>query len=432
MSVWTAAAGAQTFVARPPAEARRLFAFRERNRLRVADDRDVHRGTQQALLRSEAGVDRLDRDAGRRGDRGERRARPTVRVEQFGRGREHLGARLRRLPGPARRVVRARSGLRLRIGRGLRFRGRHGLHSRSIPDSIQSCSSEYGCQSTGPTNRGAPRCCCNVLPTTAQPVAADTWLIPTLAESPTGGVFGAHSLVIRGREPMLVDTGSALVRDAWLEQAFSVVDPDGRAVDLPVPRRPRPHRQPRRACSTRCPNATLVANFGIVGRLALDTELPLDRMRWLDAGDTLDIGDRQLTIVRPPTFDSPATRGLPRLEDAAAVGRRLVRLARAGRGLRSGRRAARAVRAELRDVEHVEHPVARVAGHRAVRRARADDSRAADRYRRQCARAGAARRARSTTPSRRTQALAAQPPVPQPGQPMLDELLATLLVPASA
>ena len=33
-------------------------------------------------------------------------------------------------------------------------------------------------------------------------------------------------------------------------------------------------------------------------------------MRWLDQGDAFDAGDRTLHLVRPPLFDSPATRGL--------------------------------------------------------------------------------------------------------------------------
>jgi flavorubredoxin len=59
-----------------------------------------------------------------------------------------------------------------------------------------------------------------------------------------------------------------------------------------------------------CPQATLVANWSITGRLGGDVQLPLDRTRWLDGGDSLDAGDRTLHLVRPPLFDSPATRGL--------------------------------------------------------------------------------------------------------------------------
>jgi len=37
-----------------------------------------------------------------------------------------------------------------------------------------------------------------LLPTTPEPIAEDTWLIPTLAADPAGGYLGAHSAVIRG------------------------------------------------------------------------------------------------------------------------------------------------------------------------------------------------------------------------------------------
>ena len=45
------------------------------------------------------------------------------------------------------------------------------------------------------------------LDTAAHPIAADTWLIPTFAAEPSGAFFGAHSLVIRGEQPVIVDTG---------------------------------------------------------------------------------------------------------------------------------------------------------------------------------------------------------------------------------
>jgi flavorubredoxin len=149
-----------------------------------------------------------------------------------------------------------------------------------------------------------------VLPTSVQPVADETWLVPTLGLEPSSGAFvGVHSLVIRGREPVIVDTGCALVREQWLEQAFSVVDPvDVRWVFLSHD--DHDHLGNLDVVLERCPNATLIASFAIVGRLSGDIELPLDRMRWLDVGESLDLGDRVLTAVRPPMFDSPATRGL--------------------------------------------------------------------------------------------------------------------------
>jgi len=147
------------------------------------------------------------------------------------------------------------------------------------------------------------------LDTDAHRIADDTWLIPTFAAEPSGAFFGAHSLVIRGEQPVIVDTGCSLVREEWLDKTFSIVDPvDVRWVF--ISHDDHDHIGNLDAVLDLCPNATLVANFSIVARLSGDVELPLERMRWLDQGDTLDVGDRQLHLVRPPMWDSPATRGL--------------------------------------------------------------------------------------------------------------------------
>ena len=147
------------------------------------------------------------------------------------------------------------------------------------------------------------------LPTTPQPIAPDTWLIPTLAADGSGAYLGAHTLVVAGREPVVVDTGCALVRDAWAELAFSVVDPaDVRWVFISHDDHDHVGNLP--FVLEQCRQATLVCNFAIVSRLAGDLELPLERMRWIDAGESFDAGDRTLHAVRPPMFDSPATRGL--------------------------------------------------------------------------------------------------------------------------
>src|SRR4051812_6407455 len=114
-----------------------------------------------------------------------------------------------------------------------------------------------------------------VLPTDAHPVTEDTWLIPTLAVEPSGAYIGVHSLVIRGAEPVIVDTGSELVRDAWMSQVFSVVEPeDVRWIVLSHD--DHDHLGNLAPMLERCPNATLVASFLITGRLSGDIELPIE------------------------------------------------------------------------------------------------------------------------------------------------------------
>jgi flavorubredoxin len=149
-----------------------------------------------------------------------------------------------------------------------------------------------------------------LLPTAAHPVAPDTFLIPTLAADPSGaGVFSSNSLVIRGTEPVIVDTGSRLVRDSWLSTVFSVVEPaDVRWIF--ISHDDHDHVGNLDAVLDLCPQATLVGNWAMTARLFGDVELPLQRMRWLDQGEAFDAGDRTLHLVRPPLFDSPTTRGL--------------------------------------------------------------------------------------------------------------------------
>jgi flavorubredoxin len=149
-----------------------------------------------------------------------------------------------------------------------------------------------------------------LLPTQPYAVVSDTFLIPTLAVDPmSGAAVGAHSLVIRGSEPVIVDTGVPLVRETWTEHVTSVVDlEDVRWIYIS-------HDDPDHLGNLqwmldRCPNATMLANFGIVERLSGDMDLPLERMRVMNAGDSLLVGDRTITSVVPPLFDSPTTRGL--------------------------------------------------------------------------------------------------------------------------
>lgn len=147
------------------------------------------------------------------------------------------------------------------------------------------------------------------LPTEAHPVAADTFLIPTLVAEPSGAYVAANSLVIRGSEPVIVDTGCSLVRDEWLATAFSVVDPeDVRWVF--ISHDDHDHIGNLEQVLEMCPKATLVGNWSMTSRLSGDVQLPMTRMRWLDQDEAFDAGDRTLHLVRPPLFDSPSTRGL--------------------------------------------------------------------------------------------------------------------------
>jgi flavorubredoxin len=118
-----------------------------------------------------------------------------------------------------------------------------------------------------------------------------------------------NSMVIRGREPMIVDTGTPANRAQWLEDAFSLVEPeDVRWVF--VSHDDVDHSGNLDEVMTACPNATLICTWAMVERHTNCFNFPLERCRWVMDGESIDIGDRTLQAVRPPVYDSPTTRGL--------------------------------------------------------------------------------------------------------------------------
>lgn len=146
--------------------------------------------------------------------------------------------------------------------------------------------------------------------TRPEAIAPETFLIPNLAPAPDGLYLPVNSMVIRGREPVIVDTGAPVHRELWLEKVFSVVEPeDVRWIFLSHD--DGDHTGALFDVLERCPKATLVTNFFSIERLALEKPaLPLHRMRWIEPGGSFDAGDRVLHLFRPPIFDGPTSRGL--------------------------------------------------------------------------------------------------------------------------
>lgn len=148
------------------------------------------------------------------------------------------------------------------------------------------------------------------VPTTSpQRIADDTYLIPNLAAAGPDVFLPVNSMVIRGEQPIVVDTGAPIHTEHWFEKVFSLVEPeDIRWIYLSHD--DGDHTGSLHRLLELAPNATLVVNFFITERLALEKALPIDRMVWLGPGDRLDAGDRTLRLVVPPIFDGPTTRAL--------------------------------------------------------------------------------------------------------------------------
>jgi flavorubredoxin len=140
-------------------------------------------------------------------------------------------------------------------------------------------------------------------------VAADTFVIRAAAPSVGGTATSMNSMVIRAREPIIVDTGIVTSRDDWFRDVFSLVAP-AEVRWIYVTHDDSDHAGNLVEALERCPNAMVVASRAGSFRTAACLGVPFERMRMVDDGELLDVGDRLLRAVRPPVYDSPYTRGL--------------------------------------------------------------------------------------------------------------------------
>src|SRR4051812_10813178 len=140
-------------------------------------------------------------------------------------------------------------------------------------------------------------------------VADETFVIPELHLQPGAPGVYVNSLVIRGAEPVIVDTGNVLNRDQWSSMVYSLVDPeDVRWIYLSHD--DADHVGNLELAMELSPQATVVSEWFLWERLMGAVTIPIDRQRWLNSGDSFQAGDRTLIAARPPMFDSPTTKGL--------------------------------------------------------------------------------------------------------------------------
>ena len=119
-------------------------------------------------------------------------------------------------------------------------------------------------------------------------VADETFVVPWILEAPPVGLFPMNSLVIRGAEPVIVDTGSPANREQWLNNVWNLVDPmDVRWIFLSHD--DRDHAGNLLPVLAACPNATLLTNWFSIGRMAEEWMTPLDRCRFLNDGERREI-----------------------------------------------------------------------------------------------------------------------------------------------
>ncbi len=146
-------------------------------------------------------------------------------------------------------------------------------------------------------------------------VAPDIDVLSMYFPIPGFGQLPVNAFVVKGREPLLIDTGAPLDGEgadataSFMTALRQVIDP----ADLKwiwITHADMDHVGSVHQILEEAPNARVITTFLTVGRMSVFRPLPMDRVYLLNPGQSLDIGGRTVTSVKPPSYDAADTAGL--------------------------------------------------------------------------------------------------------------------------
>ena len=122
------------------------------------------------------------------------------------------------------------------------------------------------------------------------------------------GILPANSHFIHARDPILVDTNGIAFQEPYLEALRNVIDLE----DLKwiyVSHTDLDHIGNLDAVLALAPNAKVVVPTLGAAKFGLRNDFDMSRLVPMDHGQRLDLGDRELVLLKPPTYDAPETTG---------------------------------------------------------------------------------------------------------------------------
>jgi len=141
-------------------------------------------------------------------------------------------------------------------------------------------------------------------------INSETTVFTSIVPIPGVGVLPINAFLIKGEQPVLVDTGMFPEHDAFVEAVGSLIDPRDIAW-IWITHGDRDHTGAMTTMLDLASKARVAASFLTVGILSAGSEpIPVERAYLVRDGSALDIGDRTLVAFRPPTYDNPGTLGL--------------------------------------------------------------------------------------------------------------------------
>ncbi|MEW6444075.1 MAG: MBL fold metallo-hydrolase [bacterium] len=140
------------------------------------------------------------------------------------------------------------------------------------------------------------------------PAAPDIIVLPSYFPLPGLGMLPVNAFVLKAAEPVLVDAGLICLSDAFMENLSSVIEP-AHLRWLWLTHADQDHIGSVARVLESAPALRIITTYLGAGRMSLCQPLPTDRVYFLNPGQSISVGDRTLTAVRPPSFDSAETTG---------------------------------------------------------------------------------------------------------------------------
>jgi flavorubredoxin len=132
-------------------------------------------------------------------------------------------------------------------------------------------------------------------------------VFPSWMPIPEAGLLPVNSFLLKGPEPLLVDTGLPMLGDDFMKALSSEID----LVDLKwvwLSHMDTDHIGNLARVLKEAPNAQLITNFLGLGKLNL-AGFDVSRVHLLQPGDVFESAGRRLIPIQPPYYDAPETIG---------------------------------------------------------------------------------------------------------------------------
>lgn len=136
----------------------------------------------------------------------------------------------------------------------------------------------------------------------------DVEVITSSFPIPGFGLVPINAFVLKGTEPILVDTGAIVESDQFMPTLRSIIDP-AELKWIWLTHTDADHIGSLHLLLDENPQLRVITTFLGVGIMSLSAPLPMDRVNFVNPGETITLGDRTLTAIRPPAFDNPSTTG---------------------------------------------------------------------------------------------------------------------------